>query len=306
MLDIIGVGDANVDLTVCVPHLPQRDEKVRSVPLGKFAGGVIANFCAAAATFGVKTGAVCKVGEDDYGRISLEDLRARGVDVSHMVIDPDCETYYCMVQLDDSGEKALTIVETSGFLPQPGEVDFQWLKTARRVHLSTLSMSLVEAVCDALAGTETKISLDIEPTAGSCSQELWLRLLPHIDIALPNAAGLARLTGCSDVEEGARWLLDRGVRMVVVTCGAEGARIYDAEGSFHYPAYHVKVVDTTGAGDCFNAVFLSCVVLGFEKRDCARYATAAAAISIGAAGSRTHLPTRRQVEEFMESEGGLC
>lgn len=306
MLDIIGVGDANVDLMVRVPHLPAHDEKVRSVPLGKFAGGVIANFCAAAATFGVKTGAVCKVGQDDFGRICLADLRARNVDVSHMVIDPACETYYCMVQLDDSGEKALTIVETSGFLPAPQEVDMQWLKTARRVHLSTLSMPLVETICDALKGTQTRISLDIEPTAGACPKETWLRLLPHIDIALPNAAGLARLTGCTTVDEGAHWLLEHGVRMVVVTCGAQGVRVYDEEESFHCPAYRVKVVDTTGAGDCFNAVFLSCVLLGLEKRDCARYATAAAAISIGAAGSRTRLPTLQQVEAFIKREGSLC
>lgn len=306
MLEIIGVGDANVDLMLRVPHLPAHDEKIRSVPLGKFAGGVIANFCSAAAAFGAKTGAVCKIGEDEYGRISLKDLQERGVDVSHMAIDPDAETYYCVVLLDDSGEKSLTIVETSGFLPKPEDIDTEYLKTAKRVHLNTLTMEVVDYICTALRGTDTKISLDIEPTAGNCAPEVWDRVLPCIDIAFPNEAGLARLTGCGSIEEGAAQLLARGVGTVVVTCGAAGVAVFEKDGMFRHPAHRVKVMDTTGAGDCFNAVFLTCRVRGFSLRECARYATAAAAIAIGNVGARTGLPSMAQVEDFLAKEASVC
>lgn len=69
MLDIIGVGDTNVDVMIRVPHIASHDEKVRGQLLGNFPGGIIGNFCCAAAAFGAKAGAVCKVGMDGYGEL---------------------------------------------------------------------------------------------------------------------------------------------------------------------------------------------------------------------------------------------
>ena len=91
MLDIIGVGDTNVDVMIRVPHIASHDEKVRGQLLGNFPGGIIGNFCCAAAAFGAKAGAVCKVGMDDYGELAKSDLQRRGVDISHMVVDPACD-----------------------------------------------------------------------------------------------------------------------------------------------------------------------------------------------------------------------
>ena len=303
MLDIIGVGDTNVDVMIQVPHIPSHDEKVRGKLFGYFAGGITANFCSAAASFGAKVGAVCKIGQDDYGDLALKDLVMRGVDTSHMVIKPDVETYFCMILLDETGEKALTIVETSGFLPKYEEVNISYLKQAKRVHMTTLDMELTAGVAEALKGSETKLSLDIEPTAGSCSRGLWDRVLCCVDIAFPNEAGLAALTGCGDIAAGAAQLLDRGVGTVVVTCGANGVQVFERDGCFHYPAFRVPVRDTTGAGDCFNAVFLTGVVNGWPLKRCAQYASAAAAIAIGNVGARTNLPTKTQVDEFLKERG---
>lgn len=303
MLDIIGVGDANVDIMISVPHLPAHDEKVRGALAGYYPGGITANFCAAAAAFGAKVGAVCKLGEDDYGRMSLEDLRRRGVDVSHMAVDPNCETYFCMIQLDATGEKALTIVETSGFVPKREDIDLDYLRTARRVHMTTLDPELVAYVAEGLEGSGTKLSLDIEATAGKCSAQTWERIFRRVDIAFPNEAGLVALTGTSDLTVGAEWLLARGVGMVVVTCGCAGVRVFTREGHLDIPAYRVEVKDTTGAGDCFNAVFLSGLILGWEPEKAAKHAAAAAAISIGAVGARSALPSRARVEQFLAERG---
>ena len=226
MLDIIGVGDTNVDVMIRVPHIASHDEKVRGQLLGNFPGGIIGNFCCAAAAFGAKAGAVCKVGMDGYGELAKSDLQRRGVDISHMVVDPACETYFCMVLLDDTGEKALTIVETSGFLPKPEEVDLAYLKTAKRVHMTSLDMTLAAHVAQALDGTQTLLSMDIEATAGTAPAAVWDSVLQRVDTAFPNEAGLAALTGCTNLEAGAQQLLARGVRTVVVTCGENGAWVF--------------------------------------------------------------------------------
>lgn len=299
MPEIIGVGDANVDVMISVPALAAHDQKVRGRLAGYYPGGIIANFCAAAASFGASVGAVCKVGTDSYGVMALEDLRRRGVDVSHMAVDAGVETYFCVVLLDGTGEKALTIVETSGFLPQKEDVDLAYLRTAGRVHLSSLDMELVDYVTGGMEGSGVKCSLDIEATAGRCPQAVWDRVLHRLDVAFPNEEGLRALTGEEDPDAGAAQLLERGVGMVVVTCGARGCRVYRGDRFFLSPAYAVEVKDTTGAGDCFNAVFLSCLTRGWAPERAAKYAAAAAAIAIGAVGSRTALPTLEEVEVFI-------
>ena len=241
MLDIIGVGDTNVDVMIRVPHIASHDEKVRGQLLGNFPGGIIGNFCCAAAAFGAKAGAVCKVGMDGYGELAKSDLQRRGVDISHMVVDPACETYFCMVLLDDTGEKALTIVETSGFLPKPEEVDLAYLKTAKRVHMTSLDMTLAAHVAQALDGTQTLLSMDIEATAGNAPAAVWDSVLQRVDTAFPNEAGLAALTGCTNLEAGAQQLLARGVQTVVVTCGENGAWVFRKGYSHHCPAFSVPV-----------------------------------------------------------------
>ncbi|MCL2367878.1 MAG: carbohydrate kinase family protein [Oscillospiraceae bacterium] len=303
-LDIIGLGDTNVDLMIRVDHLPQHDEKVRGKLVGRFAGGIIGNFCCAASTAGARVGAVCKVGTDDFGRICLDDFTRRGVDISRMVIDSGAETYFCIVHLDGSGEKALTIVETSGLLPRFEEVDLDYLKTAQYVHTTTLGMELVDPVAAALKGSGVQVSLDIEATASKVPLAVWKRVLGNTAIAIPNQAGLAALTGEEDEARGAKILLDWGAEMVVVTCGAKGVKVFMGDDRFEHPAYPVTVVDTTGAGDCFNGFFLSCLSKQIPLEQAVKYASAAAAISIGQVGARAALPTMEQVEQFIwEREG---
>lgn len=302
MLDIIGIGDTDVDIMIQVPHIPSHDEKVRGKLAGVFAGGIIANFCSAAAAFGAKTGAVCKVGKDEYGKISMRDLESRGVDISHMVIDADADTYFAVIHLDETGEKALTIVETSAFLPKKEELNIEYLRQAKRVHMTTLDLELVEYIGQLLEGTDAKLSLDIEGTAPNADMGTWRRILQHVDVAFPNESGLLALTNMLDIEEGAEMLLEMGVNMVVVTCGAAGVRVYKEKYRYEHPAYHVEVKDTTGAGDCFNAVFLTGLTREWEIEKCAKYASAAAAISISKIGSRSAQPTIEQVEKFLLSQ----
>lgn len=198
-------------------------------------------------------------------------------------------------------------METSGFLPKPEEVDLAYLKTAKRVHMTSLDMTLAAHVAQALDGTQTLLSMDIEATAGTAPAAVWDSVLQRVDTAFPNEAGLAALTGCTGLEAGAQQLLARGVRTVVVTCGENGAWVFRKGYSHHCPAFSVPVQDTTGAGDCFNAVFLSGLVEGWSMERCAQYASAAAAIAIGAVGSRTKLPSRAETEQFiLEKEEALC
>jgi sugar/nucleoside kinase (ribokinase family) len=305
VLDIIGIGDTNVDLIVKVNHIPTHDEKVRGTLLGKFPGGIIGNFCAAAARFGAATGIVTKLGKDEYGDLCLGDFVRRGIDVTGLIQKESVDTYFCVIHLDHTGEKALTIVQTSGFLPSKEEIDLEYVRKARYVHMTTLDVDLANHVFVHLEGSECIRSLDIEATASKVVSKTWKSVLSKLDIAFPNLAGLQALTGQHDSAKGAQYLLDRGVKTVVVTCGSQGVRIYADQYYYEHPIYPVKVRDTTGAGDCFNAVFIACLSKDWPIERAAKYASAAAAISIQSVGAREGLPTCHAVESFLRNRGDL-
>ena len=303
MIDILGIGDADVDIMIKVPHIPGHDEKVRGEERGKYPGGIIANFCCAAAAFGVKTAAMCSVGDDEYGRLAISDLRQRGVDTSHMIIKKGMSTYYSVVHLDDSGEKALTVVVTDALMPAADEIDIDFARSCRRVHMTTLDMDLAEYVVGNLKGSGVLVSLDIEPTCSDRSTESWEKILPGIDIAFPNEAGLRAVMREEDVETAAEKMRAMGARIVVVTRGVDGADIFGPDGyRYHQEAYPVKTIDTTGAGDCFNAVFLGSLTKGWPLEKAAKYAAAAAALSVTRIGAREGQPGTEEIERLIRGE----
>jgi len=305
MLDIIGIGDTNVDLIIKVDHIPAHDEKVKGKLLGKFPGGVVGNFCSAAAKFGAKTGVVAKIGNDEFGKICINDFIKRGIDVHGMVQKEDAETYFCVIHLDHTGEKALTIIETSGFLPKQEEIDLKYASQAKYVHMTTLDVALADFVFAQLHQSGCALSLDIEATASQAEVEIWDGIFSRLDIAFPNMAGLAALTKTNDIDKGAAILLEKGVKLVVVTCGAQGVKIYKRDYFYEHPIYKVNVKDTTGAGDCFNAVFIACQSKNWPIEKSAKYASAAAAMTIQKVGAREGLPTCDEVELFLKKRGDL-
>jgi ribokinase len=303
VLDIIGIGDTDVDLIIEVDHIPAHDEKVRGKLLGKFPGGIIGNFCAAAARFGAATGVVTKLGKDEFGYLCFNDFIKRGINVDGLVMSDNVDTYFCVIHLDHTGEKALTIIQTSGLLPEKEDINFEYIRGSRYVHMTTLDLDLVNYVFGNLEGSGCVLSLDIESTASKVDASLWESVLQKVDIAFPNLAGLQSLTGENYVGNGARYLLDKGVKMVVVTCGAQGVKIYKDQYYYEHPIYQVDVKDTTGAGDCFNAVFISCLLKNWSIEKAAKYASAAAAIAIQFVGPREGLPTYDDVDVFLKNRG---
>lgn len=300
MFDIIGLGDADVDLMIRVDHIAGHDEKVRGRLLGKYPGGIVANFCCAAARFGARTGIITTVGDDEFGRLAIDELKRFGVDTGGVVVKPGEETYFCIVLLDDTGEKALTIVETSTLTPKIVDIDMDYVARAHYLHIPSLDLDLVQYAAQKASDMGVKVSLDIEATAARAEVGMWERILRHTYIAFPNEAGLSALFGETDLAVAARRMLKMGPKIVVVTCGAQGARVFTSEEEFTMPAFRVAVKDTTGAGDCFNAVFLSGLSKGWDLRKTAKYAAAAAAMSVQEVGARTGLSTQAEVEGFLK------
>jgi sugar/nucleoside kinase (ribokinase family) len=296
--DVLGVGDADVDLFLGVERLPGRDEKVMGEYLGEHPGGVVANFCCAASRLGARTALVTVVGEDRYGKMAVADLEAHDVDTSLVKVRLGGITYFCVVHLDDSGEKALTVVKTDCMLPDRSEVDPDSFTRARLVHLMASDPPFATWVARQAKTRGALVSVDLEPGGASHGFSALRELLSNADLVFPNEAGLSLLTR-EDPVAGAERILRLGPRVVVVTLGSKGCLIVTGDSVLRVPSFRVPVIDTTGAGDCFNGAFVTGYLRGWDFARCGEFASAAAALSVGAVGARSALPSSGEVERYL-------
>ena len=299
--DVLGIGDADVDLFVKVDHLPGHDEKVMGQYLGEYPGGMIANFCCAASRFGARTALATVVGEDRYGEMAIAGLQEYGVAIDEVRVRPGGRTYFCIVLLDGSGEKALTIVETDCLHPNADDIDVESFRRARLVHLMSSKLDFATWIAREAKKRGALVSLDLEPSMIGPAPSSLSELLCNVDLAFPKEAALGSVSSGS-TEENARLLLEMGPSVVVVTRGVRGCLITATSGEgLQIPAFRVPVADTTGAGDCFIGAFVVGYLGGWDLLRCGRFAAAAAALSVTKVGSRSALPHISDVESYLAS-----
>lgn len=293
-----------MDLYVRVERLPSHDEKVSGDYIGIYGGGVAANFACAASRLGMRTGLVSTIGDDSFGETALRSLQEYGVDTEGVTTVQGAPTYFSIVALDRTGEKALIIVRTEVFFPMWEYVPTAYIKGARLLHIAPFNLEVAARAAEYAVGVGVPVSVDLEPSMVGEGLDAVIPLLKHTRLLFPNELCLDALFGEGHLEEGAAQLLSYGPEAVVVTRGAQGALIMTGSESFSVPAYRVEVRDTTGAGDCFNAAFVSAWLRGEGLASCGEFAAAAAAISVTEVGGRGRLPKREEVELFLRGSGG--
>lgn len=281
-----------------MPALPQHDQKVLAEPLDKQPGGMGGNVACAASRLGLRTGMIGWVGDDADGQRVLADLHRFGVDTTQVIIQPDTATNYTTVLLDPSGEKAIIIVPTSFDTLDLDSTLTAYLSGSRLVYCAAYDPEQLGRVAAVVHAAGGRLTTDIEPAAG-LNDDSFRQTLSHVDIAFIDTDALR----VDDYEAAARELQAAGPELVVMTLGAKGSLACDGAGITRCPAFKTRVVDTTGAGDCFAAAFLTAYLRGAPLEQILRYASAAAALSIQAFGARAALPTDGAVRSFLAGQG---
>lgn len=291
--DLLGVGDIDIDIFLKVDRLPARDDKVLSSLLGEFPGGMTANVCCAASRLGSRCGMVGLVGDDPYGAKALAGLTEYGVDTSLVRAVKGGRTFFCVVLLDGSGEKALTVVDTDCRLPRR-HIDPEEFARARLVHLLGDDAQFVEWAAEEAARRGALVSVDMEASTTQRGVSALESLLSRIDVVFLNEHGY-RIGFGGEPLDALHRVLDLGPRVAVITRGSLGALVGTSTGVWEIPAYPVPVTDSTGAGDCFVGAFLTSLLQGMSPAECGQFAAAAAALSLRAVGARTALPDQDEV-----------
>lgn len=297
------IGSVNMDIVARVPYFPRPGETMTGSDFRTVPGGKGANQAIALARLGVPVKMAGKVGADAFGSQYLEHFRKNGADVSAVTVETDIATGIANILVNAEGENYIVIV------PGANErCDREWLDGALEqvkdcdIFLMQLEipMETVTECVRRLHAMGKTVILDPAP-AVPLSQEL----LKGVDYVTPNETELRILTSelpeTAETDERVRHLIRTTGCTVIHKHGGDGAYIGTEEGILHVPGYRVKAVDTTAAGDTFNAGLAAGLAMGKSVAEAVRLGNAAGALAVTAFGAQEGMPTLKQAEALMNA-----
>lgn len=302
MARIVVIGSSNIDMVVQSEHLPRRGETVLGGTCLTVAGGKGANQAVAVAKAGGDVLFFGRIGADAFGEDCLASMSREGVDVQHVIRDPDHPTGIALITVDPAGHNTIAVAPGANAHLSMRDLDLvkdslaeaQILLVQLEIPLETVSRAIQLAK---MSG----VTVILNPAP---ARPLPRDLLRLVDIITPNQSEARHLTGkdVSHIEVGSRaahQLLEQGVKNVVLTLGAEGALLVNEHGSKKIAGRKVQALDTTAAGDVFAGCLATAISEGRSLEESIEFANAAAALCVTRVGAQVSVPGRREIEEFL-------
>jgi sugar/nucleoside kinase (ribokinase family) len=309
--DILVAGEINPDLILSgdvIPAFGQVEQLVDSADLT--IGSSSAIFACGAARLGLKVAFIGVCGADIFGRFMLDQLSGHGVDVSAVVVDPARPTGLSVI-LNSSGgvspgdRAILTHLGAINRL-RAEQVTQDLLQKTRHLHVASYFMqAALQPGLPGLfrrahaLGITTSLDTNWDPSGAWSGFEV---LLGHVDIFLPNQNEALAVSGASTVE-AALQILSRKCRVVAVKCGRDGALARQGDEVARAAALPVRVVDTVGAGDTFDAGFLYGWLNGWNLNKSLGLAVSCGSLSTRSAGGTSAQPGLEEVLEYVQFPG---
>ncbi|MES2221161.1 MAG: ribokinase [Acidobacteriota bacterium] len=305
---IVVVGSVNLDLVCKAKRIPAPGETVTGETFETFHGGKGANQAVAVGRLGFPVSMIAKVGNDAFGQRLRAGLRAANVNVRAVGSAKDTASGVALITVDSDGQNSITVIPAANaqLLPRDLEKSLPQLRAAGMI-LTQLEIPLetVEYLCGLAGRFHIPLMLDPAP-ARALSNEL----LRHVTYLTPNETETAALCGISSdeltpatVNELARNLQERGPANIIIKMGKHGAFIAGADKLRHtVPAFKVRVVDSTAAGDAFNGGLAVALMQGLGLQEAVRFAAAVGALSVTRAGAQPAMPTAAEVKKFLKEQ----
>ncbi len=309
MKDIITIGEILVE--VLTKEVGQ-ELSSPGVLLGPYPSGAPAICIDQAGRMGAKAAIIAKVGDDDFGKLNLERLQQDGVDTSHVIKTTGNSTGVAFNTYFPNGERKFLFHFTHAACGElcSKDVSEDAICSSKYLHIMgcsiTGSPSMGEAIMQAVRLAkkhQVKVSFDpnIRPELLQGKiMDYYQEILGCCDVLLTGKSELQLLFD-GHWENTVQHLLSTKDRLVVVKDGARGTQFYSRSEAFSVAAYPANEVDPTGAGDCFDATFLSMVCLGHDLHTAVHYANAAGASAVGKSGPMEGNTFKADLDRFFET-----
>jgi ribokinase len=305
--NVLVVGSSNTDMTVRLPRIPGPGETILGRAFAMAGGGKGANQAVSAARAGGGVTFIARVGEDVFGAEALSGLKAGGIDVRFVTRDPALPSGVALISVADDGENAISVAPGANAALTPDDI----LRAETAFDGTDIVLLQLETPVEtvlAAAGLARKrgIPVILNPAP---ARPLDDGLLASVSILTPNASEAALLAGvetasAAGVRLAAAALRGRGPRLVIVTLGDKGCYAVSKDFDAFVPAFNVRAVDTTAAGDVFNGSLAVALAEGMGLADALRFSSAAAALSVTKPGAQPSAPSRSEIEAFLVSAAG--
>jgi ribokinase len=302
---ILVVGSINMDLVVVAERRPAPGETLFGDTFRTVSGGKGANQAVAAARLGGATALAGRLGNDLFGKHLLGALRQEGIDTARVVCGPGETSGVAVIEVDRSGENSIIVVSGANAAWSESEIaDAIGALKGRGTLLLQLEIPLPVVVRLAKAAREGGVRVVLDPAPPS-PEPLPADLMASVDLLVPNEHEAAALTGIeiatvADAERAATALRQAGARAVIVKLGARGVVLQTDERTERMPGFRVQAIDTTAAGDTFAGGLAVALEEGRPLREAIRFAQAAAAISVTRLGAQSSIPTRAEVDAWLD------
>ncbi|HUX97012.1 MAG TPA: ribokinase [Bacteroidales bacterium] len=299
---IIVIGSTNVDFLIKTEKLPGFGETVTGGVFFQNYGGKGANQAVGAARAGGDVTFVTCLGEDLYAENLMENFNKDNIETSFVFKDHDEATGSALIMLDKDGNNYLSVASGANYKLTPEHID-KALNTILEAEMIVMQMEIpfetTSYVFEIAEKNNLKVLFNLAP-----ARPFDLSVLKKTYAFVVNEVEASMVTGLKvetddEIKTAAQELLKLGCKITIITLGARGSYVASSEFNGIVPAFKVKAVDTTAAGDVYCGSLAVALVEGKSLSDAVRFAGAASAISVTRLGAQPSAPTRKEIEEFM-------
>jgi ribokinase len=300
------VGSANIDLTTFADQFPKPGETIFGQNFDLGFGGKGANQAVAAKLCGADVSMVARVGSDLFGPATIKNFQKLGIDATHVRQVDGVSSGVAPIFVEPSGQNRIIVVKGANDTLEPGDVDAasEMLKTASCIVLQ-FEIPLETVYYTVQFARKHGIRCILNPAP---AQPIDIKAVSGLDYFVPNESEAETITrmpvrNLEDAKKCAQNLLSSGINRVIITLGAKGSLLAGREGMEHVPAFSVKSVDSTGAGDAFIGSFAVFLGEGLPERDAVRRANLYAGLSTTSVGTQKSFYDRARFDAEWASKG---
>jgi sulfofructose kinase len=299
--DCIGFGMNAVDYLSILDTYPNLDEKVEVIESSLQGGGPVPTAMVTLAKLGAKAAYMGRVGSDAEGKFVKDQLEKEGVNTDHLIMDKKSKTAQAFIWVDkDTGKRTVALDKTRLKETQISELKFLNSISTRFLHIDARESQVNIFLAKWAKKLGAKVCLDVGSLRSGVES-----VFPWVDHLIVSKRFACGITNSSDPFSAYKELMGKGFEIVVITIGEDGCICGSCQGKdgniFHSPGFHVKVVDTTGAGDVFHGAFIYGLLKRWNLKRTAEFANACAAMKCRKLGGRAGIPNLAEATDFIKN-----